>query len=149
MTKKIFAIRLSLYVVFGAIIPIGFLAWRFKLFDKVTTISFSVWGLVAMITVIIFALKLLIGFKKGLKHGIPKQVVDTVCDTTIPLLIFTVAFDWMSDFAIEFVQFLIVLIVSETVAGILNPLPQWCHENKIEETQGVFKKILGGFMEKK
>lgn len=148
MTKKVFAIRLSLYIIFGAIIPIGFLAWRFKLFDEVTQISFSVWGMIAMITVIVFLLRLLVSLKKGLKHGIPKQVVDTICGTTIPLLIFTIAFDWMSGFSVEFVQFLIVLIISETTAGVLNPLPQWCFENNIEQTGSVFKKIMN-IVEKK
>ena len=142
MTKKIFAIRLILYIVIGLILPLGFLAWKFELFNKVTKISFSIWGLIAIITAIVFVLKLFNGLRKGLKHGIAKQVVDTICNVTIPLLIFTVAFDWMSDFSKEFVQFLVVLIICETAAGVINPIPQWCFENNIEQTEGVIKRIF-------
>ena len=96
MTKKIFAIRLTLYIILGLILPIGFLAWRFELFSKVTKISFSVWGLIAIITAIVFVLGLFNGLRKGMKFGLAKQVTDTICKVTIPLVIVTVAFDWMS-----------------------------------------------------
>lgn len=148
MTKKEFALRLGLYILFSLIIPISFLAWRFKLFDQVTKISFSVWGLIAVVIVIVVVLKLFNGIRKGLKHGIGKQVVDSICNITIPLLIVTVAFDWMSGFSKEFVQFLIILIISETIAGIVNPLPQWCYENKIEQTGGIIKEIFATFQKK-
>lgn len=143
MTKKIFAIRLILYIAIGLILPLGFLAWKFELFNKVTKISFSIWGLIAIITAIVFVLKLFNGLRKGLKHGIAKQVVDTICNVTVPLLIFTVAFDWMNDFSKEFVQFLVILIICETAAGVVNPIPQWCFENNIEQTEGVIKRIFG------
>lgn len=148
MTRKEFVIRLLIYILFGLIIPVGFLSWRFKLFDQVTKISFSIWGLIAIIVAIVFVLGLFNGLKKGLKHGIAKQVIDTICKVTIPLLIVTIAFDWMSGFAKEFVQFLVVLIISETIGGIVNPLPQWCFENKIEQTGSVLTKILTSFQKK-
>ena len=134
MTKKVFAIRLGIYILLGLILPIAFLAWKFELFTKVTQASFSVWGLIAMVIAIVFVLKLFDGLRKGLKHGWTKQVIDSICEITVPLLIVTVAFDWMSGFATEFVQFLILLIICETLAGVANPIPQWCFENNIEQT---------------
>ena len=148
MTKKAFAIRLVLYILVGLVLPLGFLAWRFKLFDQVTKISFSVWGLIAIVVAIVFVVKLFDGLRRGMKHGIAKQIIDTICNITVPLLIFTVAFDWMSDFAKEFVQFLIVLIICETASGIINPIPQWCFENNIEQTGGILKKVFGSFEKK-
>jgi hypothetical protein len=145
MTKKIFAIRLTLYIILGLILPIGFLAWRFELFSKVTKISFSVWGLIAIITTIVFVLGLFNGLRKGMKFGLAKQVTDTICKVTIPLVIVTVAFDWMSSFSKEFVQFLIVLVICETAAGSVNPIPQWCFENNIEQTGNIFKKMFDWF----
>ena len=149
MTKKVFAIRLGIYILLGLILPIAFLAWKFELFTKVTQASFSVWGLIAMVIAIVFVLKLFDGLRKGLKHGWTKQVIDSICEITVPLLIVTVAFDWMSGFATEFVQFLILLIICETLAGVANPIPQWCFENNIEQTEGVIKRLFGTFFEKK
>ena len=148
MTKKVFILRLASYVLLGLIIPIGFLAWRFELFNKVTKISFSVWGLVAIITAIVFILGLFKGLRKGMKQGIAKQAIDTICKVTIPLIIVAVAFDWMSGFSKEFVQFLIVLIISETAAGIVNPIPQWCFENNIEQTKGIIETVVEIFNKK-
>lgn len=142
MSKKVFAARLSLYILFGLILPITFLSWRFKLFSKVTQVSFSVWGLIAIITAVIFILKLFNGLRRGLKHGIVKQVSDTICKVTIPLLILLLVFDGMSDFSKEFIQFLVVLIICETIAGFINPLPQWCFENGIEQTENILSKIF-------
>lgn len=143
MTKKVFIARLCLYILFGLIVPVCFLSWRFELFNKVTKMSFSIWGLVAIVTIIIFILKLFNSIRKGLKYGIAKQVADTICKITVPLLIVAVTFEWMNDFSKEFVQFLVVLIICETIGGFINPIPQWCFENNIEQTGGIFKKILG------
>lgn len=148
MTKKILFTRLIAYILIGLGVPIGFLSWRFNLFDKVTKTSFSVWGLIAIITVISFALALFKQLRNGMKPGIQKQTVDTVCKTTIPLIILTIIFEWMSDFSKEFVQFLVVLIICKTIAGIINPLPQWCLENNIEYKGNILKKIFS-FKQKK
>lgn len=142
MSKKAFVIRLILFIVVGLLLPLGFLAWRFELFNEVTKVSFSVWGLVAIITVIVFSLKLFDGLRKGLKPGLIKQIIDTVCNVTIPIIIFVVVFDWMSDFAKEFVEFLIFLVICETAAGIIDPLPIWSFENNLEFTGSIFEKIF-------
>lgn len=144
MSKKIFALRLSLYALFGVALPVGFLAWRFQLFSKVTKMSFSIWGLIAIVVIAIFVLKLFNGLYKGMKFGIAKQAIGVVCKVTIPLLVVMFAFDWVSSFATQFIQFLIVLTICETIAGVVNPLPQWRLENGIEATTGIVKQVLSG-----
>ena len=142
MTKKVFFARLMLYIILGLGLPIGFLAWRFELFNKVTKISLSVWTLIAIITIVVFVLKLFNGIRKGMKQGMLKQTIETICKVTIPLLIVTVTFDWMSSFSKEFVQFLIILIICETTGGVINPIPQWRFENNIEQSESILKKII-------
>ena len=113
-------------------------------------ISFSIWGLIAIIILIVFVLKLFNGLRKGMKPGIAKQTIDTICKITIPIIVFIFTFDWMSSFAEEFTQFLIVLVICETIAGVVNPLPQWCFENNIDMTTGILKEIMSslGFTKK-
>jgi hypothetical protein len=142
MSKKIFAIRLSLYILFGLVLPVGFLAWRFQLFSKVTKISFSIWGFIAIFVTAVFLIKLFNGVKKGMKPCLGKQVMDIICKVTIPLVLVTFAFDWLSGFSTEFVQFLVVLTICESIGGIVNPLPQWRFENGIETKSNMINDIL-------
>ena len=148
MNKKVFAIRLILYILIGIVLPIGFLAWRFDLFQTVTKVSFSMWGVIAIVTFIVLVLGLFKGLKKGMKPGIAKQVIDTICSVTLPLVIVAIVFEWLSDFSTEFVQFLIVLIICETIAGIVNPIPQWELENNIEATENIVQRIINIFTNK-
>ena len=143
MTKKAFVIRLILFILIGLIIPLLFLAFRFELFNEVTKVSVSMWGLIAIVTVVVFLLKLFGGLRKGLKPGLAKQIIDTICNVTIPTVLFAVAFDWMSNFSKEFVQFLIVLTICETAAGIIDPMPVWAFENNLEFTGSMFERIFG------
>ena len=142
MSKKIFIIRLSLYILIGLVAPIGFLAWKFQLFSKVTKISFSIWGFVAIFVAAVFVIKLFNGLRKGMKPGLGKQTIDIICKVTIPLLLVTIAFDWLSGFSSEFVQFLVVLTICESVGGVINPLPQWRFENGIEVKTNMVNEIL-------
>ena len=66
MSRKEFWFRLGIYITFGAIIPFVFLVWRFKLFGKVSSISIGGWGVVAIVFVAIFFIKLFKAVKKGL-----------------------------------------------------------------------------------
>lgn len=142
MSKKIFIIRLSLYILIGLVAPIGFLAWKFQLFSKVTKISFSIWGFIAIFVIAVFILKLFNGLRKGMKPCIWKQVIDVICKITIPLVLVTIAFEWLSGFSSEFVQFLVVLTICESTGGVVNPLPQWRFENGIEVKTDIVKDIL-------
>jgi hypothetical protein len=61
---------------------------------------------------------------------------------TIPLLIATVVIYVMRNSVEELFQFFFVLLFCETIAMIVNPIPQWAHENKIEEQESSAKRIL-------
>ena len=142
MSKKQFWARLVIYIIFGAVIPFVFLMWRFQLFSKVSSISIGGWGIVAIIFVAVFAIKLMVAIRKGLPFSMLTQVLDGVCKVIIPLIIGAVIVSMMEDLHKQIFQFLMVVIICETVAIVANPLKQWAHENKIEEGNENLKTLL-------
>lgn len=144
MSSKAFISRLAVYIIFGAIIPVAFLCWRFKLFEKVSKVSISGWGLIAIIVISVFFIKLLKAIKKGLPFSFFSRVIGGVCKVTMPLLILTLCSYILQNCMVEVFQFLCVMTISETIAMFVNPLPRWAHENQmIESTKGV-RHLLEG-----
>ena len=146
MSKKQFWARLSLYVVFGAIIPVSFLTWRFKLFEVVqettSKVTIGGWGLIAILFIAFFFIKLMKAIRKGMPFSIGRQILDGFSKTIIPLIVAAVCVYMMKDLMKELFQFLCVVIFCEMVAVCVNPLPQWAHENHIEYHENTMKNFL-------
>lgn len=142
MSKKEFWSRFSSYVVFGAILPFTFLAWRFNLFSKVNKLSIGGWGVLGIIVVAAFFISMIKAIKKGLPYSYGVQVLGVIAKISIPILLaFSFAY-LFQDIMTELTQFLGVLFICETIAGFVNPLPQWAHENKIKEEENNLKTML-------
>lgn len=142
MSKKQFWIRLGLYILFGAVIPFAFLIWRFQLFQKVSGLSIGGWGIVGIIFVAIFFLKLMKAVRNGLPFSLGTQILEGVCKIIFPFLIAAICVYLFKDMMDEIFQFLCVVIVCEMFAIPLNPIPQWAHENKIEEQTNGMKTMF-------
>lgn len=142
MSKKQFWIRLSFYILTGGILPFLFLVWRFNLFSKVSKLSVGGWGLVAIIFIGVFFIKLIKSVRKGLPFSMLSQVLEGVCKILLPLFIFAFVIYYMQDAMEQVFQFLCVLIICETIAIVVNPIPRWSHENKILEIEGSTKTLL-------
>ena len=142
MNKKLFWIRLISYAVIGGGVPLFFLIWRFNLFSKVSKLSIGGWGMVAILFIGIFFIKMMKAIRKGLPFSFGTQILEGMFKVTIPLLIATVVIYVMRNSVEELFQFFFVLLFCETIAMIVNPIPQWAHENKIEEQESSAKRIL-------
>ena len=83
---------------------------------------------------------------KAIKRGLPfsygVQILTTICKVSIPLLVAFICFHFFQEIMAEMAQFLGLLFVCETAAGFVNPLPQWAHENEIEQEENRVKKLL-------
>lgn len=145
MKKKELLIRFSLYCLFGGILPFLFLSWRFELFKKVSKISIGGWGLVGIIFLFIFTTTTLKKIKQGMPYSYAKQIMDGVSKVLLPLLLAAICVHYMRDLMEELFQFFCVLIVCEGIAIFVNPLPQWGHENNVEQTESSVKKVLEAF----
>lgn len=151
MSKKQFWTRFSIYVLFGAVIPIIFLSWRFKLFEKVekvSEISIGGWGFVAIILLFLFFTNMLKTIKKGMPINFFTHVIECVIKVSLPLLLIFISIFLLKDFVTELYQVIGLLFVCETVSSISNPLPEWNHQHGIEMTENrlknLFSSLLGG-----
>lgn len=148
MSKKQFWIRMSVYVVFGLLAPLGFLLWRFDFLKNVSEgTKLSGWGTFAAVFVVIFFLRLMKTVRKGMPFSYFTQALDGIIKVVIPLVILAVILNFMKNFMDEFYQFLIVLIICEIIAVLSNPLKEWAHANNIEYDSmsliNALKSILG------
>lgn len=151
MNKKQFWTRISLYAFIGLIIPIVFLIWRFQLFKKVSTSGIAVggWGVIVFIIFVVFFSSMLKAIKKGLPFSFTTHVITCIVKVTIPLLIATFVVYFLQDFTTELFQVLCVLLVCETAASIINPLPQWANENKVDAENMRIKNVFSSLMSEK
>jgi hypothetical protein len=151
LNKKQFWTRFSLYAVIGLIIPIVFLIWRFQLFKKVSTngIAIGGWGVVVFIIFVVFFSSMLKAIKKGLPFSLTTHVITCIVKVTIPLLIATFVVYFLQDFTTELFQVLCVLLVCETAASIVNPLPQWAHEHQVDAENMRIKSVFSSLMGEK
>ena len=143
MNRKMFWTRLSIYLLFGLIVPLMFLLWKFDFFQTVSEgTKLSGWGTFAIIFIFIFFLRLMKSVRKGLPFSYWTQVLDGVTKVIIPLIICTVIINFMKNFMDEFSQFLICLIFCEIVAVFANPMKEWAHDKNIEyESLGIINAI--------
>lgn len=142
MSKKQFWIRLPLYALFLFIIPAVFLIIRFKLFQKINSINIGGWGIVTILLVSFGFIKLMKEAKKGLPFCYLNQIITGLTKVVVPLLVLTVIIYLGKDSINHILQFLYVLIPCQFIAILLNPIPKWAYENKLEEDGYKLKTIL-------
>lgn len=148
MSKKQFWIRFSFYVLFGLIIPMVFLVWRFKLFRKISAISVGGWGITVVIFSILFMIKLAKQVKKGLPFCFVSQLLNGLIKVILPLFMALLCLYFIRNYISEVMEFLVVLILSESVAIAVNPFPSWVHCNKLKEDETNFKIFIDMFQKK-
>lgn len=148
-SKKIFWIRFTIYILFGGVIPIAFLIWRFNLFTRIDKISIGGWGILAILFAAFFVIKLMKQAKKGMPFSIVKQTINGYSKVIIPLLAVVLVLYFTKDFIDQITQFLIVLIISEMIAIPANPFPKWERDNGIQEQDNRFKKFCDYFWKSK
>ena len=80
--------------------------------------------------------------KKGLPFSIFTQILNGLCKCIVPLFASIFIVYYMRDCMQEVFQFLVVVLFCQIVAIPVNPLPQWIHDNKINEDTSNMKTIL-------
>lgn len=145
LTPKEFATRLALYVFIGAIIPFAFLAWRFNLFapkPSKESVTIGGWGLIAIVFIAIFFIKMLKAIRKGMIFSAYTKAIDAMTKIFIPLLLAIIIIYFMGSVQEELLQFLVVVFICQIPAAAVNPIPRWAYENKIEEVSFNASKII-------
>lgn len=149
MTKKKFTILFITFLLFALVIPCVYFIVRFNLFTEFSKLQIGFWGFVVF-GIIIGVLWVLAGYYlEGLKTKwtILKQIVSGGIKLILPLLLVLLILTWLKDNIALMIESLYVIIPSECVAIVVNPLPRWCFENNVdgigEITDKVFKRNKG------
>lgn len=142
MKKGIFWARFGLFALFGLIIPLAFIIWRFELFQKVSATTFGVWGILCIILVFAFAIVVSKYLMKGMPYSYATQIVSGIFKVVAPCLIVWVIAYKMREEMDLFIQVMACVTISETVAICVNPLPEWVHENRKSEAQDLIDVLV-------
>lgn len=141
-SRKLFWIRFFIYILFGLIFPVVFLIWRFDLFKKISSVSIGGWGVVVIIIVFVFFVKMLKYIKKGLPYSFFTQCINGIVKVIVPLLATLLIIYLMRNCMDQLMQFLVVFIVCEFFAIPANPFPKWIHDNHLEEEENKYRKVF-------
>lgn len=124
--KQIFIIRMCFWVLFSLLIPVAFIIFRYDLFTTVSHIQFGGWGMLAIIIIFVFLIVMGNYLKKGQKkYSLLWQVLSGILKVTLPLVALYLILFNVKDSLDLFMQSLLVVIISETIAIPINPMPKW------------------------
>lgn len=151
----LFWTRFVLWCIFACVLPFLFIAYRFDLFKTVSKISVSGWGIFALIIIFIFAFALMkyikIGFKG--KFSFSVQCLGGFFKIIVPLLCMYLFINSVKENINYFLQVLGCVIICETIAIPINPMPKWAYEKqkevRAEDRKDTLEYIFSSVTEKK
>ena len=147
MSKKVFVLRAIFFTLFACIIPFVFIAWRYSIFSvkENPRISLTGWGFVGVIIVFFFIRYLIMVIKKSIPHSLLAQVVNGFIKVLMPLILVYVVIGALESGLYLFKQALVITIISEAIAIVINPFPQYMYEKGIEDVEGLLDIVLKRF----
>lgn len=141
MEKKIFLARLILFTIFACVLPFSFIAWRYHIFTTLNSISLSGWGIIAIVIALVFIVYVARMLKRGMPYSMLTQCIGGFLKVTLPLIILYVVVNAIKNQSEIFLQALLVVIISETIAIPINPFPKWLNDNQIKKEDSYFEKL--------
>lgn len=147
--KKIFIIRVILWTIFACGIPVGFIGWRYKLFDKVGKLQLSGWGIIAIIILLVFLYILIKYIKAGfVEWSMLRQIVDGVAKVIFPLGALLAICISLRNSVDIFIQALSCVLLSEVIAIPINPFPEWIWKKSKGRFEGMVDFVATKFYNK-
>lgn len=141
MEKKIFLARLILFTIFACVLPFSFIAWRYHIFTTLNSISLSGWGIIAIVIALVFIVYVARMLKRGMPYSMLTQCIGGLLKVTLPLVLLYVVVNAIKNQSEIFLQALLVVIISETIAIPINPFPKWLNDNQIKKEDSYFEKL--------
>lgn len=149
MSKKELTIRLVLFLTFSFVVPIAYIYIRCKLWKQVTTISF--WFIIILAIAVLGGAFLIKYYLDGMKtkYSYLKQILEGFIRVILPIVIilagalwFKSKATWLVENTNLLIEILSVILASELIAIIINPLPKWAFDNNIDGLAEITDKIL-------
>ena len=138
MNWKSFTIRLILWLIFSAVVPIIAIAHKYD-FVKSGNTKYTGWAIIAGVIAFISVMVSLRYVLKLLKRSMAKQVISGVMLVIIPLCFLFVLTDLIANNIENIKYILVVSIVSEFVAIPINPFPKMLWEKNIRDIKEALK----------
>lgn len=138
MNWKKFTIKLILWLIFVAVIPIIAIVDRYDLV-KNSPLKYTGWGII-VIAIITIVLMVMLGYVlKLMKWSMFKQIVSGVRNVIIPLCLLYIGSGLIAN-NVENIKFiLIVTIISEFAGIIVNPFPKYIYEKNLSDIKEALK----------
>lgn len=143
--QKTFITKVILFVLFGALLPLAFVMWRYGCFTD-GGFTMAGWGWIAAMVIFFFMLYVMNQLRKTLPWSYFSQIVTGMMKVILPLTLVYVLVWNLQDSIDYFLQSLAAIIVCECVAICVNPFPKWRHDHKIEERDGTIKAFSKEFI---
>jgi Na+/proline symporter len=141
MEKKLFLARLILFTIFACVLPFSFIAWRYHIFTTLNSVSLSGWGIIAIVIALVFIVYVARMLKRGMPYSMLTQCIGGLLKVTLPLILLYVVVNAIKNQSEIFLQALLVVIISETIAIPINPFPKWLNDNQIKKEDSYFEKL--------
>lgn len=146
--KTVFTIRAILWATFSAILPFLFIVWRYGIFKPSCKIKLSGWGIIGVIILILFVIKLVSYLIKGMKFSLAKQCILGFLRIVLPLVLLLLFVIEVKNNIQLIYQALICVIACEIVGIPLNPFPAWLEQKRIEEGKEQANDLFDMFLDK-
>ena len=147
--KKIFIVRVCLYILFGLILPSAFIIWRYDLFKTVSKVNLSGWAIVLGIIVLTFTIITLRYILHAKKYSYTKQIIKGVCSIILPLLFIIFVLYSARNTIDQLLQVLGCVTICETIAIVINPLEKWAYKQSLGEQENFLNYVLDKREQKK
>ena len=138
MNWKKFTIRLILWLVFVAIIPIITIVDKYDLV-KNGTLKYTGWGIIVGVILFIVVMVVLGYILKLMKWSMLKQMITGIMIVIVPLIFLFMLTDLIANHVANIKYILIVCTISEFIAIPLNPFPQMIYEKNIQDLREALK----------
>lgn len=133
MTKSTI-LNFIVWTILACVAPIGFIIYRFDLFQKVSKVNIGGWGLVVILIVFVFAVVVKKNIKKGITYSRPTAILTGLLGAPLLLWLFTLGLYFIRNNMDVAIQVFLMISVCETLAALVNPFPKWINDNKQKET---------------
>lgn len=138
MNWKKFTVKLILWLVFSAVIPIIAIANKYD-FVKDGKTKYTGWAIISGVIAFIVVMVALRYILRLLKWSMTKQIISGVMLVIVPLFFLFILSDLIANNIQSIKYILVVSMISEFVAIPLNPFPKMLWEKNIQDIKEALK----------
>lgn len=138
MNWKSFTVRLILWLLFVAVIPILTIIDKYDLV-KNGALKYTGWGIIVWIIVFVVGMSVLCYILKLIKWSMTKQMITGIMVVILPLIFLLGLTDLIATHVGNIKYILIVSLISEFIAIPLNPFPKMIYEKNIKDIKEALK----------